>query len=280
MDNHQPAADMGEASSTAVTAAAGKDIKGWTVLVLAVVGALGILVASVGSGWGLWDWTVGLSAIPFLAGAAILALVIAIVGVILDRRKGRSTRWLRLGAGVVIALGLLFQMTGYVRAVSALPAIHDISTDLADAPQFQTLTLRADNWDNIPGADDADMRGMNPQQRWVQLHQRAYPDIRSVRIDQPVAEVVTKARRIAEDRGWTIAAADPASGRLEATDTTALFRFKDDIVLRARPTANGQGSIIDVRSVSRVGIHDLGVNAKRVRSFLSDLSGTTSATGK
>jgi uncharacterized protein (DUF1499 family) len=65
--------------------------------------------------------------------------------------------------------------------------------------------------------------------------------------------------------------------RLEATDRSALFRFKDDIVLRVRPTDTGEGSIVDMRSVSRVGVSDLGVNAKRVRSFLADLSGTVTA---
>ena len=116
---------------------------------------------------------------------------------------------------------------------------------------------------------------MNPRQRWATLHQGAYPDIRSVRIDQPVAEVIEKAKRLAEDRGWDVANVDPASGHLEATATISLFRFKDDVVIRARAAENGQASIIDMRSVSRVGIHDLGANAKRVRQFLSDLSGTT-----
>jgi len=87
--------------------------------------------------------------------------------------------------------------------------------------------------------------------------------------------VIEKARRLATDRGWEIVSVDPEAGRLEATDTISLFRFKDDIVVRARAVEDGAASIIDVRSVSRVGVHDLGANAKRVRSFLSDLSGTT-----
>jgi len=89
-----------------------------------------------------------------------------------------------------------------------------------------------------------------------------------------VNEVMVKAERLAKARGWDIAVYVPAQGRLEATETSALFRFKDDIVLRVRPTENGTGSIIDMRSVSRVGQSDLGVNAKRVKAFLADLSGT------
>ena len=84
---------------------------------------------------------------------------------------------------------------------------------------------------------------------------------------------------LAKERGWTVAADMPAEGRLVATATTALFRFKDDIVLRVRPTEDGRGSIVDMRSVSRVGQSDIGVNAKRVRKFLADLSGTVTAAG-
>ena len=47
------------------------------------------------------------------------------------------------------------------------------------------------------------------------------------------------------------------------------FGFKDDIVVRVRP--EGAGSRVDVRSMSRVGLSDLGANAARVRAFLARL---------
>jgi uncharacterized protein (DUF1499 family) len=111
----------------------------------------------------------------------------------------------------------------------------------------------------------------------VLIHQKAYGDIRSVRINMPVGEVIAKAERLAKARDWDISAIDLEAGRLEATDTTRFFRFKDDVVIRVRATEDKTGSIVDMRSVSRVGVSDLGVNAKRVRSFLADLSGTVSA---
>lgn len=254
-----------------------KDPKGWIVFVLAVGAVIAFFGIAFGSGIGLWDWKAGLAALPWTGLAAVLALVIAIVGYILDRRKSRKTRWPLLGLGTIVSLGFIGYLLSYIMTAASLPAIHDITTDLADPPQFLALPLRADNWDNIPGADDSEMRGMNPRQRWATVHQDAYPDIRSVRIDRPVAEVIEKAKRLAEDRGWEIVSVEPASGHLEATDTISLFRFKDDVVIRARAAENGASSIIDMRSVSRVGVHDLGANAKRVRQFLSDLSGTTTA---
>ena len=253
------------------------DPKGWLILLLGVGAPLAFVIAAGGSGLGLWGWQAGLGAVPWIVGAALLTLIIAIVGIILDRRKGRKTRWPLLGLGTAATIGFFVYLTGYISPMLSLPAIHDITTDLADPPQFSALKLREDNWDNIPGADDGEMRGMNPRQRWATLHQEAFPDIRSVRIDQPVAEVIEKAKRLAEDRGWEIVSVEPASGHLEATDTVSLFRFKDDVVIRARAAENGAASIIDMRSVSRVGVHDLGVNSERVRKFLSDLSGTTTA---
>lgn len=252
-----------------------RDPKGWLILLLGLGAPLAFVVAAVGGGIGLWGWQAGLAALPWIALTAVLTLILAIVFIILNRRKGQKTRWPLLGLGLLGSLGFLAFLIPYVSAILTLPAIHDITTNLADPPQFSALTLRADNWDNIPGADDSDMRGMNPRQRWATVHQDAYPDIRSVRIDQPVAVVIEKAQRLAEDRGWKIISIDPAAGHLEATDTISLFRFKDDVVIRARAAENGAASIIDMRSVSRVGVHDIGANAKRVRRFLSDLSGTT-----
>ncbi len=252
-----------------------RDPKGWLVALLGIGAPLAFIIAAWGSGIGLWDWQAGLAAVPWIIAIAVVTLLLAIAFIVLNRRKGRATRWPLFGLGLVATLGFLAYLVPYGVAMLTLPAIHDITTNLADPPQFTTLSLRADNWDKIPGADDRDMSGMNPRQRWATAHQDAYPDIRSVRIDQPVAVVIERARRLAEDRGWDIASVDPSAGKLEATDTASLFRFKDDIVIRARAAENGAASIIDVRSVSRVGVHDLGVNAKRVRDFLSDLSGTT-----
>jgi uncharacterized protein (DUF1499 family) len=70
--------------------------------------------------------------------------------------------------------------------------------------------------------------------------------------------------------GWKIIDRNQAEGRIEATDTTRWFGFKDDIVIRITPA--GQGSRVDVRSVSRVGKSDVGTNARRIRKYLKALT--------
>jgi hypothetical protein len=75
--------------------------------------------------------------------------------------------------------------------------------------------------------------------------------------------------RSARHAGRIVAVA-PGDLRIEATDTTLLFGFKDDIVIRV--AAAGSGSRVDVRSLSRVGKSDFGVNANRIRKFLRQLA--------
>lgn len=250
---------------------------GKLVLALALIAAFIGLAGPVGAGWGLWDWKSGLGSLRYSFYLAVFALVLGLFVGWLNKKRGiKATKSFRI-MGMIVALGYAGWMLSWVYTARSVPAIHDVSTDLADPPQFRMLALRTDNLDDVPGADDPEMRGLNPQQRWESLHRNAYGDVRTVRISEPVVDVVAKAERLAKARDWDVAIADPIEGRVEATATTALFRFKDDVVLRVRPSEDGKGSVVDMRSVSRVGVSDLGVNAKRVRAFLADLSGTVTA---
>ena len=81
----------------------------------------------------------------------------------------------------------------------------------------------------------------------------------------------------ARELGWEIVAEAPSEGRLEATDRTLWFGFTDDVVIRIRShlfvgSEVVDGSRVDIRSVSRVGLSDLGANARRVRAFLAKLT--------
>ena len=250
------------------------DWSGKSVLWLGLASPVVALVGALGAAWGFWHFSQGFLG---LAGALVLAVLAVATGFGIgarNRKKGVVAPKLRRWIGMAIGVGMIGWLASVAIPAFTVPAIHDISTDLADPPQFQMLALRKDNWDNVPGADDADMKGMSPQQRWEVIHRAEYGDIRTVRINEPVVDVITKADRLAKVRGWDVAVSDPVEGRLEATATSTFFRFKDDVVLRVKPTEDGTGSVVDMRSVSRMGASDIGVNAKRVRAFLADLTGT------
>ena len=71
--------------------------------------------------------------------------------------------------------------------------------------------------------------------------------------------------------GWEVVEADSVGGRIEATDETFWFGFKDDVVIRL--TSAGERTILDVRSLSRVGGGDVGTNAARIREYLDEVRG-------
>ena len=81
--------------------------------------------------------------------------------------------------------------------------------------------------------------------------------------------VFDRAVQVATAMGWDIYLLDRNAGVIEAVDTTTLMGFKDDIVIRLR--TNAQGTLVDLRSVSRVGVSDMGANAKRINAFLQRL---------
>ena len=257
-----------------------RDWRGVLVAVPGIGAAVAGFVAAYGAGWALWDWRAGLAVVEWSFAVALAALVIAVLVIATGRRAGRATRWPLLLLGGLVAAGYAVYLASWWFSAQSLPAIHDISTDLADPPAFTALPLRADNLDKVPGAGDSDMAGLNPRQRWALIHQRAYPDLRSVRIQTPPADLYAKAQRLVADRGWEAAGQNPGTGTIEATARATPFAFHDDMVLRIRPIDGGAASIVDMRGVRREGQHDFGENAARIRTFLADLSGTTSTAAR
>jgi uncharacterized protein (DUF1499 family) len=188
-----------------------------------------------------------------LGGLAGLAAIIASI-VAFARGHATASHVAAFVAGLV-AFGVPLS---YAIAARGLPAIHDITTDTQDPPTFSAvLPLR----DGVNGVE------VDPQ---VIAQQRAaYPDIQPLIVSASRDDAFTRALAIVRDSGWTVVAADQAAGRIEATATTRFFAFKDDLVVRLRPV--DAGTRVDVRSVSRLGRGDLGVNARRIREYLAKL---------
>jgi hypothetical protein len=238
---------------------------------LSLCGVLVALAASVGSGMGLWHFGIGFSVLRYAFYAAAAGGVLALVGIV----AGLVTR---TGAGKMNLLSLCtsllfsFYLIQLVSVARSAPAIHDAATNLEDLPAFTALTVRADNLENIPDEGRPELARLDPESRWKAIHRRAYGDLRTLRLPTSVAETTRKAAILARNRGWDVATVDSRAGILEATATSLFFRFKDDVVVRVRPDPRrAGGSLVDMRSVSRVGGSDVGMNAKRIRNFMADL---------
>ena len=228
------------------------------------------LIAAIGTGRGAWDYRSGLSLLRYAFFAGIFGVVIAIVAAFVARRAKPKLALVNVLA-IIVAGAFVAFVANQVRIARSVPAIHDISTNLDDWPRFYRLTVRADNLEHIPDLGRPELAALPPRERWKAIHREYYGDIATIRVPWTPAETVARARALAEGRGWEIVTADPEQGIMEAVDTSFFFRFKDNVVVRVRPESDGSGSIVDMRSISRVGVSDVGVNARRVRRFLADL---------
>lgn len=66
---------------------------------------------------------------------------------------------------------------------------------------------------------------------------------------------------------WALVSSRAETGEIRAEATTLVLRFVDDVVIRV--TEQGNGTVVSVRSSSRVGRGDFGQNARNIRAFLA-----------
>ncbi|SER09726.1 Protein of unknown function [Nitrosomonas sp. Nm51] len=202
-------------------------------------------------------------ALPVLAVSTLCGLIAALLGisglfVAMRQRKSALSSLTGSLLGFVVAMPTVFTLL----AASGLPRIHDISTDLDNPPQFTAVPA-------LREATDNPLDRLKPD-NLTQLQQAGYPDLKPLQLKRPApALVFDQALQLAESRGWAIAAASADLGTIEATAVTPVMAFKDDVVIRIQ--RNGEHTQVDMRSVSRVGVSDLGANAVRIRDFLNDL---------
>lgn len=232
------------------------------VFYLALFAGVLAMFAGIGSRIGWWDFRTGFTLLRWAVYGGIATAVLA-MGAMYAARPGGPRRGLVLAVlALLIAVAVAGVPWQWRRTARSVPPIHDITTDTENPPEFVAmLPLRAD----APNSAEYEGPEIASQQR------EAYPDIQPVTLAAPPAEGFERALEAAQQMGWEIVDADPDAGRIEATDETLWFGFKDDVVIRVTP-ADG-GSRIDARSVSRVGGSDVGTNARRIRGFLERVSG-------
>jgi uncharacterized protein (DUF1499 family) len=222
-------------------------------LVITVV-AVGLLLASgPGTRMGWWNFRKGFQLMQWGAYAGLLGLVLGLAGLVMSGARAMAA------VAVVLGLAAFLPPWSFRRHAMAVPPIHDISTDTDDPPLFVALAER-------PGATNSSTYGGPDIAR---QQKNAYPDLAPIVVPDPPPRAFAKVQEAVRSLGWEVAATDEQAGRVEATDTTMFFGFKDDVVIRIRP--EGAGSRVDVRSLSRVGRSDVGANARRIRRFRTAL---------
>ena len=196
-------------------------------------------------------WKEGLMMYALSGLLSLMLLATMAVQSLLPRwREDRSAIFRRAIPAIPAAALLLMAMTS-----REVPPIHDISTDVVDPPTFETAVgLRGDSSNPLD---------IKPEV--IEQQVEAYPDLKTIRSPRSYASSYSLALTTAKSLGWEITREDPNAGFIEAVDTTAIMQFKDDVVIRIR--TNESGSLVDLRSISRVGVSDLGANAARISRF-------------
>lgn len=240
-----------------------KSITRFEVLFFSVtlVATMSAIMAGLGSRWGWWSFRTGFAILKVAAFGSVVAAGLSLIGLIWSGLSGSRFGFALALISLVTSLTVAGTLWQWKTKAQSFPRIHDISTDTDNPPLFNAiLPLRKD----APNPSDYGGQDIAAKQR------AGYPDIGPLMLPLAPGEAFQKALSAAINIGGEIIEANRNAGRIEATYTTYWFGFKDDMVVRITPEKTG--SRIDVRSASRVGVSDVGTNAKRIRRFLENMS--------
>lgn len=229
-------------------------------ITLAGVALLLLLAAGIGTRMTMWPFRTGFTIMKYAAWSGMAAFVSGCASLVDVFRHRAGKNALLSVAALVIGISTFAIPYSWQRRAREMPRIHDISTDTVNPPRFVAIVpLRAD------ATNPAEYGGAS-----IAVQQsRAYPELKTRHLNMTPDRAFAQALDTAQRMKWHIVAAVPNEGRIEASDTTFWFGFIDDIVIRISPVGNG--SQLDIRSVSRVGLSDVGTNARRIRQFLGKL---------
>ena len=218
--------------------------------------ALAVLpLGALGHRFGLLALNTGLALVfsGIVFATIVLVLAIATLIFVYTRRRtaDRMPALVGLAASVVVLV-----VTGPYYAALSLPMTNDVTTDLDDPPIFEYVAANRAPGENLLEFTEEEAR----------VQAEGYPDLVGIRAAGGTDEAFGKAVGVARELGWDVVNENRDTGLIEATDTTFWFGFEDDLAIRVRREDNE--TVVDLRSASRVGLHDLGTNAERIRAFV------------
>jgi hypothetical protein len=103
-----------------------------------------------------------------------------------------------------------------------------------------------------------------------------FAELRLRRYEAPDGLLFDVARRAAQNLKWEITSLDAEKKEIQAVVTTKIWKFKDDVAIQVR-AGQPSGSVVWVRSSSRVGKGDLGANTRHVMDLIAAINGIVPA---
>jgi uncharacterized protein (DUF1499 family) len=98
-----------------------------------------------------------------------------------------------------------------------------------------------------------------------------FAELQLRRYEAPEGLLFDVARRAVQSLKWEITNLDAEKKEIQAVVTTKIWKFKDDVTVQIRP-AQPSGSVLWVRSTSRVGKGDLGANTRHVMDLVETVN--------
>lgn len=238
----------------------------WLLLICGIISVVLLASAPLGYRYGIFH--LGPSFVSLLLGLVIAVLVLLgsiVMGIVAIKNGLAKNRNLLIVALALSLVPIAFMTPQMIKGRSA-PPIHDISTDTVNPPQFDKVVQLRKAAHAINPLKYGE--GEPSVKAYAAIQKKYYPQVKTLHTQLSVADATVHARDVLAAQGLHIVNVDADKGIVEAVATSRWFGFKDDLVVRIKPEDSGAGSIVDVRSVSRVGISDLGVNAHRIVKFL------------
>ena len=189
---------------------------------------------------------------------SILGLLVGLLAIFLTRKPQASAGRNRAVMATVVCAVIALPLIVTVLRSSKYPPINDITTDFDNPPEF----VYAQQLQHVPNRD---MK--YDKAKYADRQQAGYGTIGPIKERLDPAAAFARVTQVAQSiPNWKITYSDPATKTIEVVASSKLFHFHDDVVIQVRPTPDG-ASLIEMRSKSRDGIGDFGVNAKRIRRF-------------
>ena len=233
----------------------------WTSLGFGIAAALVLILSGYGYQWNWWG--LGTAFTWLLPGSGVLALIGFSLALFFGFTRRNNPEVAGAGitfVGVVLSIAVVGTLGYWFSEAQKYPPIHDISTDIENPPEFRNIVLlRVDASNDTTYGD----------QEKAELQREAYPDVETLYLEQEYGTAFDRALTAVKKMPWEeIVTTDKQRGIIEAYDKLPWFGFIDDVVIRVDTAETANRSSIDVRSVSRIGRSDIGVNAQRIRSYL------------
>ncbi|MFA6031744.1 MAG: DUF1499 domain-containing protein [Myxococcota bacterium] len=168
-----------------------------------------------------------------------------------------------LTVGVLLALLVLAPFGVAAYWATLYPPLREISTDFDDPPALD-MSDRASGMNVLSPSTPGEQR----------LQAESYPLVTARSYDLPFETIVNAVETVLDRRDWDLTEPYPdLNGQSEVTITAVARGFiiglPADVAIRV--SNDGDAVIVDMRSASRYGRHDLGDNAARIIDFLAEL---------